>query len=454
MSKVTVQVTPSTYVPNGEAYTLIAGGAAATNVSSATVSASGGLLSWALSGSGNNVILTSSRPSTGYAGYATGASTEAQAMGNTLDALGVSSSTSSTFKAILGQLDAMDASTLASTLEKMRPHSIASTVQAVSSMTDGAAGTISARLASLSDNNVQLASLANAYTAEKSGISTGSAAMNGAIWAQGFGSRGDQDNYRSQDGFKFDAGGITVGADKPFSDCLRLGVAFSYAGTKVKMRDSKAGDKSDMSSYQFAMYGGYEMDSIVVNGLVSGGFHNIKTARSAGLGANVTGDHDAYQFGGQAEAGYRFDLGGGFTGTPLAGLQYAHLDEDGYTEKGHASLAQIISGKKTNILKSGIGAQLAYKGVSGNWDVMPEIHAKWVYDLLGKKPSTTAAFAGATHSSFVVTGPRPARSAVNMGASLTMADNSKGMAVTLNYDAEMKSKYRNHTGMLKVKVNF
>jgi outer membrane autotransporter protein len=447
-------VTANRYIPNATAITVI-DSTNNTSVNTKSTATSTAMLTWTPSISGKNVILTAARTSGGYGTVATTATTEGKAMGDILEAMGSDSSISSGMRSVLGQLDSMtSASQLATALDKMRPHSIASTVQAVSSMTDGAAGTISARLASLSDNNVQLASLANSYIAEKSGISTGSAAMNGAIWAQGFGSKGDQDNYHGQDGFKMDAGGITVGADKPFSDCLRLGVAFSYGGTKVKMRDSKAGDKSDMSSYQFSMYGGYEMDSIVVNGLVSGGFHNIKTARDAGLGARVIGDHDAYQFGGQVEAGYRVDLGGGFTGTPLAGLQYAHLDEDGYTEKGHASLAQIVSGKRTNILKSGLGAQLAYKGVSGNWDVMPEVHAKWAYDLLGKKPSTTAAFAGATNRSFVVTGPKPARSGVNMGASLTMADNSKGMAVTLNYDAEMKSKYRNHTGMLKVKVNF
>lgn len=145
------------------------------------------------------------------------------------------------------------------------------------------------------------------------------------------------------------AGSITLGADRQMAESLRLGLLTQWATSELDHR-SLSTEATTFSLGAYASYG--EPTGFFLDGLVSFGMHDIETARRF---AGVTlgqGDSEATGWTAMLGGGYRFQSGG-VTWGPVAGLEWARVDFDGYTETGPLALA--IPDRTADSLRSLLG---------------------------------------------------------------------------------------------------
>lgn len=398
----------------------------------------------------NDVELTITRANPYNA--ATTNETNDVAVGAALETIGAANSevgktTETALQAIFGRLDATQtvaadanqgAQYVTDTLETLTPKVDGGNVIALNNVQNQALATVSDRLAS-----VRLA---------EQGIATGGAFEDNAVWVQGFGGSADQDDRDGVRGYTADSYGFAIGGDTQVNDRSRVGIAFSYANTDV---DSYLGD-SDIDTYQATVYADYDAGDWYAEGLIGVGFNDYETTRTTyGTSGVASGDSDGLQYTVKVEGGYRLPLDGGLNLTPVGSLQYTHVDQDDYTETGSTSTTPILTVNPDDISKFeiGLGAKVDYPITDGGITYVPELRAKYVYDIVGDEVETTSNFVGVTGTSFKTQGFDAQQHSFNFGAGLAIhAQNN--ITVSFDYDLEAKADYDAHTGAIKAKFAF
>lgn len=181
-----------------------------------------------------------------------------------------------------------------------------------------------------------------------------------------------------------------------------------------------------------------------------GGSRQIHISSSDNRIANA--DYRGHLFGASMETGCGIKLGKKAVFTPLASLSYSHLIVPGYSETDAADLSLNVEKQNYDNLRSGIGGKLETSKDYSFGKVTPEVHAKYLYDIIADRQNMVASFAGGG-TSFSVQGYDPARSGVNAGTSLTLAT-KKNVTLSLQYDLEVREDYYAHTGFLNVGYKF
>jgi outer membrane autotransporter protein len=152
------------------------------------------------------------------------------------------------------------------------------------------------------------------------------------------------------------------------------------------------------------------------------------------------------------DGGYTFKAGKKLRITPIASLQYLRLHLDGYTETNAGALNLAVNSQSYDMLQSGLGMKLDRSFEVNYGTIIPEIHAKWLYDFINDKQETTSTFSGGG-GSFATNGFTPARSALDIGGRLALV--TKGnWSFDANYDFEYKEDFTSHTGWADIRYQF
>ena len=156
-------------------------------------------------------------------------------------------------------------------------------------------------------------------------------------------------------------------------------------------------------------------------------------------------------------SGYHF-FARGFTITPLAALNFAHVDLGGYTETGAGDVNLRVKSQRYNFLQSSLGLNLARPFIYGERAIVPEVHVKWMHALVNPALSNTVAFTAAGASNFAVAGLRAAADTINVGAGLTLLScactaNNWSLEAVYDYYAR-NDRYSAHQVMLRFTSRF
>lgn len=298
--------------------------------------------------------------------------------------------------------------------------------------------------------------IAMARTGEQTGMATGNVSQGVRMWGQGFGATATQDRRDNIDGFDSDTWGLAVGLDtENMRDDTLFGIAFSYADTAVDSKNANQ-TSSDISSYQFTLYGSYDIDPrTYLSGQFAYTWSDVDTLRQdlGGIAGNdASGEYDADQFSARAEVGrdYAYETA---TITPHAMVNWSHYSPDSYTETGAGGANLNVEGESVNVFELGIGADVGWMLQQANGGYLaPEIRVGYRYDLAGDVVETTSSFVGGGPA-FKSEGFDPAQSAFDLGAGLTYfsADNWE---LSADYNFTFKSDYDNHSGFLRAAYKF
>jgi outer membrane autotransporter protein len=292
---------------------------------------------------------------------------------------------------------------------------------------------------------------------ETTGMSAGNMGYGVGAWGQAFGQYTDQGERDHIPGYTASTWGAALGVDtRNISDRAIFGVAFSYGHTNASSDNTNHTD-TNVDNYQASLYGDYDFDhDTYVNGMVGYTWGNVDDTRhnvGAIPGVTAHGRYDTQQISAQAEAGRDYAMSGGMTLTPNVVAHWADFDPNSYTETGAGNADLHVNGKTLNMfeLGGGVKAGWAFKNSDGTW-LKPQLHAGYRYALVDDQIVDTAQFVGGG-GAFSVPGPTPARSTVNLGASLKFLT-TRNWTFTANYDFDWKDNYTSNAGFLRAGYKF
>lgn len=322
-----------------------------------------------------------------------------------------------------------------------------STVRAAQETTQAVANIISARI-----DSVRIS-----QTAGGSGVATGEQPNDIAVWSQVLGGHANQGNRSDTSGYSANYGGLLLGADTGLNDKWRIGGAFSYADTSVDNSGNNNGSSAKIKSYGLTTYAGYTTDKWYLNLSGSVVQHKYNAHRSidyTGFSGLASGKFDGMQYTVSALAGYPIALDAVTTLTPIAGLTYGRLSQDGYTETDSVA-ALNVSSARTYSLKSDIGAKLERSYQTSYGQITPSMQLTWRHEYRDTNMPSVANFAADSNgaTSFTTQGALNNRDTgvLVLRAGMARSDN---LSLAARYTLEATHGYTAQTADLQVRYQF
>jgi uncharacterized protein with beta-barrel porin domain len=269
-----------------------------------------------------------------------------------------------------------------------------------------------------------------------------------SIWLQGFRTSAAQENVGDNDGYNYSNNGLAIGVDQEVAQNLRLGISSSFSTGKAKSNSANQ-KQTDIDSYQFNLYGGYNFAPYFFSGILGVAINQYNSTRSMP------------ELGLQAKAGYggetyiaKFETGiikefDDFVVTPKFSLTAARNQIDTYGESGAGTLNLKISNEYNNFLEGGIGSDLIYQASE---IIKPKLKLSYGYDFLASGQSSTNRFQG-QNSSFQIKNSNIDKASLKYGFGLDIYVD-EGILLVVDYDAEVKASYKSKTGSIYLRYDF
>ncbi len=269
------------------------------------------------------------------------------------------------------------------------------------------------------------------------------------IWGQIFYRNADRDaDSLSALGYDADTIGFTLGLDKSIGETAKVGLLLNYADIDIDA-NGLAGAQTDVNSYQISAYAGLDFGAAFVNAELGYSFNDVESSRTA-VGALITSESDADGVIASLSSGYRLETGN-FTLTPSAGLRYASLSQDSFTETGGLGLTLDID--RSEFLEATVGLQLAGKvDETKDLSIVPFANIGYSYDLIGDGVGVNSSFNDGLDS-FQLTAGESSQSRFDLGAGLNLI-NKSGLSIGAEYRGRFASDYQSHSGGIKVRFAF
>jgi len=167
----------------------------------------------------------------------------------------------------------------------------------------------------------------------------------------------------------------------------------------------------------------------------------------------VSGSHKGWLTVGRAELGVPVKVDQAVL-TPFAGVAFAHLDQQGYTEASAAGAALTIAKQTTNSVRSNLGLRSTIPLlVTSTYGFGLETLAAWRHEFGNTAQTVTAGFAGGA-GTFFAAGPSPTRDTAELGAALKLIAFGDRQSLSLGYNAVVGSAYLEQSAVLKVRAEF
>lgn len=189
------------------------------------------------------------------------------------------------------------------------------------------------------------------------GLSSGEEAVSErGLWLEGRRIDSEHDGDEQVGKITSDVDVFTLGYDFALGNSWTYGMALSTAEGDSK--ENGTGDKANADGVLLAGYGFYQKDDWYTEIVLGYGQWDNDTARSI-AGDKITASFDSEQYDFRVMGGKTYSVNG-WEITPQAGIQYSHIEVDGYTEKGTTGLELKVNDQEYDVLEGGIGASFRY----------------------------------------------------------------------------------------------
>lgn len=274
------------------------------------------------------------------------------------------------------------------------------------------------------------------------GLSAGdSDASRWGMFINGIYGTGEKDRVGNEDGFDFDAYGLTLGVDYRYSDEMVAGVAFGFSNSEVDL-DNNFGDY-DTDGYSLSLYGTYYSKNWYFEGSFTYGEFEYDGDRNITISSNdpdvesvsdrVKTDTDGDQI--------AYSLAAGFNGNRdqwhyhffgrLSGIE---SELDAYTESG-SELAMRVDSQDVDSLQGVLGAQLSFNSSQDYGVFIPFLSLEARHEFDNDSRSITARYVfdpTITSFSFTTEDPDEDFFLLSIGTSFVL---KSGTQFFLNYDS-------------------
>lgn len=244
---------------------------------------------------------------------------------------------------------------------------------------------------------------------------------------------------------------VVLGADYRISPHFLVGVTAGYGHTDATLDYN--GSSATVDSYSPGLYASYADNGWYVN--VSGNyvFDNYTQDRVIGfLGQTAHSAPHGNEGVASLDGGYDFHRGA-WTFGPLAGVQYTHLDVNGYHESGSAA-DLAVNEQQADSLRSRLGGRASFAFASGGIHFTPHLDVSWQHEFMDQSRGITSQFDSVGLGSFNVRTDSPSRDSALVDLGLAADLNG---TVSVFGDYEVQAGQENYFGQSVqggVKVGF
>ena len=251
--------------------------------------------------------------------------------------------------------------------------------------------------------------------------------------------RGNSHDIDLQGG-KADIAGTMAGVDAKVGDHGVIGALFAYDNADVTLGGD--GSKATIESYSGGLYGAWHDGGFYTNGMAAYTRNNYKSERNIlfpGAAATANGSTNGNQATVNLDGGYDWHVTDRLTLGPLAGVQYVHLDVDGFNESGFSASDLAVGSQDMDSLQSRLGGRVDYHLLTQpTASFAAELHAAWQHEFLNDSRGIGAAFSNTGPvplAPFSVQTAAPLRDAAVVGAGLNFTFHNR---LTLFADYELQ----------------
>lgn len=238
----------------------------------------------------------------------------------------------------------------------------------------------------------------------------------------------NQEHSSDVQGYRNNAFGVLLGADRRVMEDLDVGLSFSYLRSDV---DFKAGRGSqDIDTFRIGPYVSYTPEPWFVDASLTYGHHRFDTTRrNPDTSTRATSSHNANDVSVYAGGGWTFEVLEELELTPIGSLQYTHLSEDSFRESGPGAMR--VGSRSGDSLRSRLGVQATYV-FEGEITLVPEATIGWEREWLSQDHTRRARFV-AGGDTFSTRAGEPAENAAFLGLGVS-ALFTEQISAFLRYD--------------------
>lgn len=228
------------------------------------------------------------------------------------------------------------------------------------------------------------------------------------LWGGALGSWSSRASGGGRLGWRQDLGGLAGGLDGKITDWLSLGLGLGATQSRLDWGQSYL--SGGLKGLHTGLYAGAEAGGLYGQAALTYSQYQANGRRdielpSASVG-QATSDFRSWVGQARLSGGYEWRWLGWLTG-PIAGLRYAHNQQDGFREGGAGACSLGIEDADQDSLTSHLGWQASTKLNLGGLEIMPRLSLEWQHEYANGEPEIMARFPGYESAPFRVSGQAP-----------------------------------------------
>lgn len=287
--------------------------------------------------------------------------------------------------------------------------------------------------------------------APQAGPTAATGGANGlTVWANSHGSWGHADGNGNAASLTHDTSGFVIGGDVRILDGARFGLLAGYSRATYDTDGRNATGSSD--NYTLGSYGGTQLGALGIRVGTTYTWSDVSTQRNVaftGFADRLSGAYDAGVFQAFGDVGYRIDVGSAQL-EPFAGLAYARVHSEGFTERGGLSALTASSGHD-DVTYSTLGLRGANDFTLGNRTLTVSGSVAWRHAWGDTDLGSTLNFAGS--NAFGISGLPIVKDAAVIEAGLSTKVQTN-VSLRLAYTGQLASRARSNGVRATLNVAF
>mgnify|MGYP002040323899 FL=1 len=271
-----------------------------------------------------------------------------------------------------------------------------------------------------------------------------------SVWGSGVFGNGQGSAHDGLAGFRNEASGYLVGAEKALANDVHVGVALGE--TRSELRSPRLRSTGRVTSEQIGLYGGAGVGDFQIRVGGSWASADVRTDRTAQLNAftnALVGDYDGDVWQAYGEVAWSRAVGGTMF-EPYAGYSHVEYDADVVETGGDAALSGNVK-QKADLLTAGFRTRTVLAGGEGRARLSAVTHLAYTHDLNGDGPVFDAAFADGPR--FLIDGANPGDDVISGGLGFNIQATER-TAIELGYAGLYKDEYRDNRIYGRFSVKF
>jgi autotransporter-associated beta strand protein len=286
-----------------------------------------------------------------------------------------------------------------------------------------------------------------------SGVASGALSPDTTFWMSGFGGAVNQQTTSDTLGYRAHALGTMLGLDKQLANDDLYGFGFAFSNTEVR-ETLNSTSENRILGYHALVYG---TNYFYGNNFFEWMFTAAKNQNKGGRQIFISGSDfstnayfNSWMGGGRINLGKNIDFAN-FRLSQVNTAQYSYLYQSSYNE-AYTPAALHVAEIEDNMLTIGSGARVVWHPDPNSWlYIVPAMHVLLTYDVISSAQAVNASFVVGSNNFTIL--QSPARVAARFGLDFT-AEVCNRLDLQVSYDLELRSKYIDNSGQLKLLYTF